>query len=136
MGKTPISHKKKVVSTPDAWNWGNLPYSQAIVSGDLVFVSGQLGVDFTTGKPADGIKAQTRSVLEQIRSILAAAGCTLGDVVKTNCYLTDRERDYVGFNEVYREFFVSETPARVTVEVSKLAPGFIIEIDAIARCRK
>ena len=116
MGKMPISHKKKVVSTPDAWNWGNLPYSQAIVSGDLVFVSGQLGVDFATGKPA--------------------AGCTLGDVVKTNCYLTDRERDYVGFNEVYREFFVSETPARVTVEVSKLAPGFIIEIDAIARCRK
>lgn len=134
--KMPISHNKKIISTPDAWDWGSLPYSQAIVSGDLVFVSGQLGVDFATGKPADGIKAQTRSVLEQIRSILAAAGCTLDDVVKTNCYLTDRERDYVGFNEVYREFFVSETPARVTVEVSKLAPGFVIEIDAVARCRK
>lgn len=96
-------------------------------------MSGQLGVDQATGKPADGIEPQTRSVLEQIAAILAAAGCSMADVVKTNCYLTDRERDYVGFNRAYRQFFTGTKPARVTVEVSKLAPGFIVEIDAIAR---
>lgn len=126
------SHNEQIV-TDGAHDWGDLPYSQGIVAGDLVFVSGQLGVDRATGRPADGIEPQTRSVLEQIAAILAAAGCTMADVVKTSCYLTDRERDYVGFNKVYRQFFTGTKPARVTVEVSKLAPGFIVEIDAIAR---
>lgn len=127
---------KVVISTPKAYDWGSLPYSQGIGSGDLVFVSGQLGNDLssTDWKPVNGgIKAQTRAVLEQIEAILAAGGCKMSDVLKTTCYLVDRERDYAGFNEVYREFFPSQPPARVTIEVSKLAPGFIIEIDAIAR---
>lgn len=127
---------KQAVNTKKAWDWGDLPYPQAIVSGDLVFVSGQLGVDLATGRPTEGgIKPQTRAVIEQIQAILEAAGCTLDDILKTTCYLTDRGRDYVGFNEVYREFFPSGAPARATIEISKLAPGFDIEIEAVARRR-
>jgi 2-iminobutanoate/2-iminopropanoate deaminase len=128
---------KQALNTDKAWDWGDLPYPQGILSGDLVFVSGQLGIDLKTGKPAaGGIKAQTRAVLEQIQAILETAGCTLEDVLKTTCYLTNRERDYVGFNEVYREFFPSNTPARATIEISKLAPGYDIEIEAVARRRQ
>lgn len=130
------TQRHEVVVADEAWDWGELPYSQAIVSDGLVFVSGQLGVDLRTGQPMEGVVEQTRSVLRQIQSILAAAGCDMSDVVKTHCYLTNRQRDYVEFNQVYREFFGDNKPARVTVEVSNLAPGFIVEIDAIASKRQ
>ncbi|VTU46468.1 Enamine/imine deaminase (plasmid) [Variovorax sp. SRS16] len=125
---------KQLISTPHATDWGDIPHSQGVAVPGLVFVSGQLGVDLETGKPAQGIHAQTEAVLRQIQAILEAAGCGMADVVKTNCYLTDRGRDYAGFNEIYRKFFPdpSAYPARVTVEVSALAPGCCIEIDAIA----
>lgn len=123
---------KKVIQTDKAADWGDLPYSQGVVAGDFVFVSGQLGIDRATGKPADGVKRQTELVLDNIRAILEAAGCSLNDVVKTTCYLTNRQSDYAGYNEVYRRYFKGDYPARVTVEVSNLAPGYVIEIDAVA----
>ncbi|HSW20619.1 MAG TPA: RidA family protein [Ramlibacter sp.] len=126
---------KKLVVTPHAANWGDLPYSQGVIDAGLVYVSGQLGVNLPDGGPAEGIHAQTDSVLRQIEAILAAAGCGMDDVLKTTCYLVNRERDYVGFNEVYKKYFKNPAayPARVTVEVSALAPGYVIEIEAIAR---
>lgn len=126
---------KKIVSTSKAADWGDLPYSQGVIGSGLVFVSGQLGINRNTGKPEDGIHAQTESVLQQIEAILDAAGCKIDDVLKTTCYLVNRERDYAGFNEVYRKHFTDTKnyPARVTVEVSQLAPGYVIEIDAVAR---
>ena len=105
------------------------PYSQAIRAGDLVFVAGQRPQDPATGQIDDGIGAQTRRVLQNVRSVLEAAGCTLADVVKVNVYLADL-RDFDTFNAVYREFFSEPYPARTTVGSS--LRGILVEIDVIA----
>ncbi|WP_033287881.1 RidA family protein [Amycolatopsis jejuensis] len=123
----------KVVTTADAPAWEGYPYPQAVVTGQLVYVSGQLGIDESSGEPLDGIEAQTRAVLTYLSAILQAAGSSLDDIVKTTCYLTDRARDYDGFNKVYREFFRNGFPARATVEVSQLAPGYVVEIEAVGQ---
>ena len=127
---------KRTVSAPEAADWGTLPYCQGVVSGGFLFISGQLGMDQKTGKPAEGIHAQAESILTQIRGILAAAGCTFDDVVPTTCYLVNRARDYDGVNEVYKKYFTdrSNYPARATGEVTGLAPGDGLEIHAVARC--
>ncbi|MGD9945140.1 MAG: RidA family protein [Burkholderiaceae bacterium] len=127
---------KRHVASPEAADWGDLPYCQAAISNGFLFISGQLGMDKKTGKPAEGIRAQAESILTQIKGILAAAGCSLDDVVQTTCYLVDRARDYDGFNEVYKKYFddPARYPARATVEVKGLAPGYVLEIQAIARC--
>ncbi len=127
---------KRLVTSPAAADWGDLPYCQGVVSNGFLFISGQLGMDIETGQPAEGIHAQAESILTQIKGILAAAGCTLDDVVQTTCYLVNRARDYEGFNEVYKKYFTdpSRYPARATVEVKGLAPGYVLEIHAVARC--
>ena len=105
------------------------PYSQAIRAGDLVFVAGQRPQDPVTGQMTDGIGAQTGQVLQNVRSVLEAAGCTLADVVKVNVYLADL-RDFDTFNAVYREFFSEPYPARTTV--GSALRGMLVEIDVIA----
>ena len=127
---------KRLVTSPEAADWGDLPYCQAAISNGFLFISGQLGMDTKTGQPADGIHAQAESIFAQITGIVAAAGCSLDDIVQTTCYLVDRARDYEGFNEVYKKYFKdpSRYPARATVEVKGLAPGYVLEIQAIARC--
>jgi 2-iminobutanoate/2-iminopropanoate deaminase len=108
------------------------PYSQAIKAGGWIFVAGQVAIDPATGKLVGGdVKAQTRRVLENIREILSAAGASLKDVVKVNVYLA-RPEDFAAMNEVYREFFPEEPPARTTVAVKMVAEGLLVEIDAIA----
>jgi 2-iminobutanoate/2-iminopropanoate deaminase len=120
-----------VINTQTVPTWP-LPYSQAIKYGNLVFVSGQLAVDPATGAPVEGgIGPQTRQVLEYVKAILEAAGSSMELVLKTTCFLMDRD-DFDGFNVVYREYFVADHPARSTFEVSKLAPGCIVEIEVIA----
>lgn len=123
----------KTVETGDAPGWDGYPYPQAVLSGNQVYVSGQLGIDPATGEPISGIEGQTRAILNYLSAILSAAGTSLDNVVKTTCYLTDRARDYDGFNKVYREFFRNPFPARATVEVSSLAPGYVVEIEAVAQ---
>lgn len=129
---------KQLVTSPAAADWGDLPYCQAAISNGFLFISGQLGMDIKTGKPAEGIHAQAESILTQIQGILSAAGCTIDDVVQTTCYLVNRERDYAGFNEVYKKYFKDPScyPARATVEVKGLAPGYVLEIQAVARCQE
>ena len=105
------------------------PYSQAIRAGGLVFVAGQRPQDPVTGQINDEIGAQTRQVLQNVRSVLEAAGCTLADVVKVAVYLADL-RDFDTFNAVYREFFAEPYPARTTVGSS--LRGILVEIDVIA----
>lgn len=107
------------------------PYSQAIVSGNLIFCSGQIGLDPKSGelKGAD-IISQTSQVIFNLQSILEAAGSSLDNVVKTTCYLTDLST-YQKFNEVYGKYF-TKNPARATVEVSNLPKDAIVEIEAIA----
>jgi len=107
------------------------PYSPAIVAGGFVFVSGQSPkVPGTSGIVQGDIRVQTRTVLENIRSILAAVGCTMADVVKVNTHLTDME-DFAAYNEEYKAHFPEPYPARTTVQ-SVLPGAFAIEIDVIA----
>jgi 2-iminobutanoate/2-iminopropanoate deaminase len=108
------------------------PYSQAIRAGDFLFVSGQIPLDPATGALVDGdVRAQTRRVLENVSAIVAAAGATLGRVVKTTVYLVDMS-DFAAMNEVYAGFFQAPAPARATVQVGRLPKDVRIEIDAVA----
>ncbi len=106
------------------------PYSPVFVSGDLVYTAGQVGAD-ASGTVADGIEAQTHQALENLRLCLEAAGCSFGDVMKVNAYLTDMG-NFPAYNAVYRETFSEPYPARTTVGAA-LAPGLLVEIEAIAR---
>jgi 2-iminobutanoate/2-iminopropanoate deaminase len=108
------------------------PYSQAIRSGDLVFCSGQLGLDPTTGELADGVEAQAERALRNLQSVLDAAGLSLDDVVKTTIFLADID-DFAAVNAVYAKFMPTPPPARSTIGIGALPKGGLVEIEAIAR---
>lgn len=108
------------------------PYSQAIRSGELVFCSGQLGLDPATGELAAGVEAQAERSLRNLQSVLDAAGLTFDDVVKTTIFLTD-VNDFAAVNAVYAGFMPEPPPARSTVGVAALPKGGLVEIEAIAR---
>lgn len=111
------------------------PYSQAIQSGDLVFLSGQVPIDPATGELVAGdIAVQTERVLDNLSAVLAAAGCTFADVAKTTIYLVDLG-DFQVVNQTYAKHFSAAPPARATVQVSALPKGARVEIDAIARVK-
>ena len=121
----------KAISSPDA-PAAIGPYSQAIHSGDLVFLSGQVPIDPKTGELVTGdIAAQTERVLDNLAAVLGAAGCTFGDVVKTTIYLMDLG-DFQVVNATYGKRFSAAPPARATVQVSALPKGARVEIDTIA----
>ena len=108
------------------------PYSQAIVGGGLIFVSGQLALTPESHEIAgDGIAEQTEQVFANLRAILEAAGSSLDRIVKTTVYLRNLD-DFQGMNEVYRRHVGEVPPARATLEVSALPSGALVEIDAIA----
>ena len=109
------------------------PYSQGVRSGDLVFVAGQGPLDPVTGTIPTGIEAQTRQVLRNVRGILDAAGAAMSDVVKVSAHLADLG-DFEAFNRVYGEFFEPPYPVRTTV--GSQLPGILVELDAIAVCRR
>ena len=106
------------------------PYSQAVVSGGLVFVSGMLGID-ASGTLGDGIAMQTENAITNLAGVLAAAGSGLDKVVKTTCFLA-HIADFAAFNEVYGKYF-TEKPARSLIEAAALPKGSLVEIDAIAQ---
>jgi 2-iminobutanoate/2-iminopropanoate deaminase len=109
------------------------PYSQAVaVSGGLVFTAGQIALDPVTGSVvAGGIREQTERVLENLFAILRAAGTDLSHVVKTTVYLADMG-EFASMNEVYARYFPGDSPARSTVQVSRLPRDVRVEIEAIA----
>jgi 2-iminobutanoate/2-iminopropanoate deaminase len=109
------------------------PYSQAIDSGcGLLFVSGQLPIDPSTGAfPEGGVKEQTRQSLLNASAILQAAGLGLSDVVKTTVFLADMG-DFAAMNEVYASFFTEPFPARSAVAVKTLPKGALVEVECIA----
>ena len=108
------------------------PYSQGIRYGDLVFTAGQIGLDYTTGQLVEGgLEAQTRRVLENIKSILEASGSSLENVIKTTVFMLNLE-DFAAMNAIYAEYFKQDFPARSTVQVSALPKGGQIEIEAVA----
>jgi len=108
------------------------PYSQAIVAGGFVFVSGQIPLDPATGTLVDGdITAQTHRVLKNLDAILRAAGVSFNTVVKTTVYLSDMS-EFAAMNAVYGEYFPAPAPARATVQVARLPRDVRVEIDVIA----
>ena len=122
---------KSVVSTKQAPGAIG-PYSQGIKGNGFVFVSGQLPVDPAAGEfAAGGIEAQTRQSLQNVQAILAAAGTTLDQVVKTTVFL-QHMTDFAAMNRVYAEVFAKECPARYCFEVAKLPKDALVEIEVIA----
>jgi 2-iminobutanoate/2-iminopropanoate deaminase len=112
--------------------FGGAPYSQAIISGDLVFASGQGPLDPATGALVDGgVSEQTEQVLRNVQSVLEEAGSGLDRVLKTTVFLTDLG-SFGDMNEVYARHFSSPYPARSTVEVSALPAGAAVEIECTA----
>ena len=108
------------------------PYSQAVISGNFVFVSGQIPIDPKTSKVIEGgIEAQTVQVLENLKNILESVDLSLNDVVKTSVFLSSFG-DFQSFNRVYSRYFEDNPPARTTVQVGLMA-GVLLEIDAIAK---
>ena len=121
---------KRAITTPKAKAIG--PYSAAVESGDLVFVSGQIPLDSGTGKLVEGdIAAQARQSLENLKTILGAAGLGFAHVVKTTIFLTSMG-DFAAVNEVYKSFVGEPYPARSTIAVAALPMGAKVEIEMIA----
>lgn len=122
---------KKIINTelaPEAIG----PYSQSVLSGNILFISGQLPINPETGKFAgNDIKSQTEQSLKNIESILEKAGCTMDNVVKTTVLLNDMG-DFAKMNEVYAKFFTKDYPARAAYEVARLPKDALVEIEAVA----
>ena len=109
------------------------PYSQAIVSGDMIYTAGQIPLDPRSKEIVDGgIAEQTDRVMQNLRAILEAAGASLGSVVKTTVFLSDMG-DFAAMNEVYGRHFGGHKPARSTVQAARLPKDVKVEIEAIAR---
>lgn len=121
--------KKEVVQVKLAAANPNL--SPAVRFGDLVFVAGQTGRHPTTGEVGRGVREQTRFALERIKTILAAAGTSLDNVLTVTTHLTRRE-DLADYNEEYGKYFPADKPARTTVEVMLNAPDLLVEITVTA----
>ena len=122
---------KEIVNTSKAPNAIG-PYSQAIKINKMVFLSGQIAIDPESQQFIDGdIETQTKRVLDNLKSVIEASGCSLENVVKTTIYLTDMN-DFSKVNEIYASYFSSGKPARSTVCVAALPKNAKVEIDAIA----
>lgn len=106
------------------------PYSQAVKAGDMLFISGQLPIDASTGTIPEGIEGQTRQSLENVKAIVESEGATLKDVVKCTVFLKDMNT-FVRMNQVYSEYFTEDFPARAAVEVARLPKDVAVEIEAV-----
>jgi len=107
------------------------PYVHAVEAGDFVYTSGQIGLIPATGVLAEGVEAQAEQALQNIQAVLAAAGCTLADVIKTTVFLADIG-DFAKINEIYARYFTGETPARSCVQAGALPKGALFEIEVVA----
>ncbi|MBR4049357.1 MAG: RidA family protein [Clostridia bacterium] len=120
----------KIISTPDA-PAAIGPYSQAVVTGNLLFTSGQIPIDPTTGNVVEGgIVEQTEQIMKNLGEVLKAAGASFDNAVKTTCFLAEIA-DFAAFNEVYGRYFTSK-PARSCVAVKDLPKGVLAEVEVIA----
>jgi 2-iminobutanoate/2-iminopropanoate deaminase len=108
------------------------PYNQAVVTGNIIFVSGQIPMDAATGEIiSSDIKAETKKVMENIEAILTEAGSDFDQIIKTSIFLTNMQ-SFAQVNEVYGSYFTANFPARETVQVSALPKGVNVEISVIA----
>ncbi len=126
-----IGAMKEIISTEKAPGAIG-PYSQAIKAGGMVFCSGQIPIDPATGNfVSDVVAEQTEQVLKNLNEVLAAAGASLNDVVKTTVFLADMN-DFAEMNEVYGRFFSETKPARATVQAARLPRDAKVEIECVA----
>ena len=107
------------------------PYCHAKLAGNTLYTSGQLGLIPATGELPEGVEAQAKQALENLKAVLAAAGMSCADVVKTTVFLADI-RDFAAINAIYAEYFVGEAPARSCVQVAALPKNALFEIEAVA----
>jgi 2-iminobutanoate/2-iminopropanoate deaminase len=107
------------------------PFSAAVQVGDMILVSGQIGIDEAGSLVPGGVGGQTRACLEAIKNVLEGLGASMADVVQTRVFLTDFAT-YADYNEAYREFFTPPYPTRATLGTSELALGAGIEIETVA----
>ena len=122
---------KQAISSPQAPQAIG-PYSQAVRAGDLLFLSGQVPIDPSTGNIIDGdIAAQTRRVFDNLGAVLEAGGRSFADVVRATVYLADMD-DFAAMNAVYGQYLSEPYPARATVQVARLPKDARVEIDMIA----
>ncbi len=111
------------------------PYSQAIRAGNVLYTSGQLGLDpFSGSLVAGGVEGETRQALTNLSAILTSAGADLSSVLKTTVFLRDIS-DFTAMNTIYKEFFKDKPPARSAVQVAALPKGAAVEIEAVALIR-
>ncbi|MDR1672553.1 MAG: RidA family protein [Bacteroidales bacterium] len=122
---------KRIITTDDAPKAIG-PYSQAVESGNMLFISGQVPIHPATGKLVEGgIAEQTAQVLDNVGAILKAAGYAYTDVVKSTCFLTDMKH-FAEMNAVYARYYPSEAPARAAFAVKDLPAGALVEIETVA----
>ena len=121
---------KQIISTKDAPSAIG-PYSQAVLAGDTLYVSGQLGADPETGALPDSVEDQARNAMKNIGAILRAAGMDYANVVKTTVFLSDLG-DFSAVNGVYASFFTGDYPARCCVQAAGLPKGAKVEIECVA----
>jgi len=121
---------KQVIMVPTALP--GVPYSPGMKAGDYIFVSGQIGHVDREGNKVEGVEAQTRQTLENMKRVLEAAGASLSDVVKTTVFLVKAD-DFAKMNEVYKSYFTKDYPARSTVIIAALVrPEILVEIECVA----
>lgn len=122
--------EKKIIATTNAPQAIG-PYAQGWIVGDMIFTSGQLGIDVTTGKLAEGVAAQTHMAMKNVKALLSEAGVDLSNVVKTTVFVKDLA-DFATVNEIYGSYFEGAFPARSCVQVAKLPLDALVEIETIA----
>ena len=123
--------KGQVISVPSA---PNMPFSPAIRTEEYIFVSGQAGFcNPKTNEQIEGIEGQVKQTMENIKEILSAAGSSLSDVVKVTVFLRNAD-DFAQMNEVYKQYFPNDYPARSTLIVGLALPQMLIEMECIAYC--
>jgi len=131
-GSEPMKQEVKTDKAPKAIG----PYSQAIIANGFVFASGQIPIVPASAELNTGsIEDQTRQVLENVKAVLEAAGCTMADVVKATVYLQDMD-DFSKMNEVYAKFFPPPYPARAAVQVARLPRDVKVEVEVVAALGK
>ncbi|MBS5522019.1 MAG: RidA family protein [Clostridiales bacterium] len=107
------------------------PYVHAVKAGDTLYTSGQLGLIPETGELPEGVEAQAKQALENLKAVLEAAGMTMANVVKTTVFLADIN-DFAAINSIYARYFTGDAPARSCVQAGALPKGGLFEIEAIA----
>ncbi len=106
------------------------PYSQAIVTGGMLFCSGQIPIDPATGNIPEGVEAQAEQALTNVKNLIEAAGSSIDNVVKTTVFIKNMD-DFAKINEIYAKYFTEPFPARSCVEVARLPKDVLLEVEAI-----